>query len=63
MARRNPKPNYSKLPGTSPVVGPKLPPGQSTHAVRIRGETEAMLAFVALSPEERGEIVEAWHKR
>ena len=62
MARRNPNPNYSKILGASPLAGPKLPPGQSTHAVRIRGETEAVLAFVALSPEERGKVIEVWHK-
>ena len=60
MARGNPKPDHTRLPGTSPLAGPKLRPGETTTSVGVRGQEDAIRAFKALSREARGKVIEAW---
>ncbi|MFN3392465.1 MAG: hypothetical protein ACK40N_11980 [Meiothermus ruber] len=41
----------------------RLRPGEATLTVRVRGKAELLRRFEALSPEERGRVVEAGFSR
>jgi hypothetical protein len=54
--RRHLRPNPHTL-GVDPLT-----PGDASDVVRVRCNADALAAFVALSPTERGAVVETWHK-
>ena len=60
-ARRAADSRARQLAGLTPNT--PLPAGISTQTIRIRGTTDALTAFRALSAAERGEIIEAWFSR
>lgn len=57
MAPRNPNPKTEHL---LRYARGKMPPGFKSDVLRIRVHEDAFVAFAALTPEGRGEIVQQW---
>jgi hypothetical protein len=54
--RRHLRPNPHTL-GVDPLT-----PGDASDVVRVRCKADALAAFVALTPAQRGHVVEAWYR-